>query len=354
MIPEEYLPISKHLIMFIITIYVIHIYCNGPKTRESKNMKGKIAIVTGCSAGIGKETARDLLSKGAIVIFACRDKTKTLKIMNKITNTSNKQNAIFIHLNLTSFKSVNLFVQEFSKQFDKLDLLINNAGIINEKLIFTEDNLENTMQTNHISHFALTGLLLKFLKKSDDPRIINLSSMAHNWVNNNHDYFAFTEKTFRMFPVYSLSKAANVLFTEALKDFSETRKEFRKIKSACVHPGPCFTEFTRTEGKPLWFKIFMVYLAHVFMCVFIKSEIMGAQTTLHCCYISREKLLNGGYYKDCGLAAKGEKLRKFDIERKINKMTYDAVYNSVIYEDNKTRNKDFVVFMEFFKKKIER
>lgn len=248
---------------------------------------------------------------------------------------------------------MNLFVQEFSGKFDRLDLLINNAGTINQRLVFTEDNLENTMQTNHISHFALTGLLLKYLKKSDDPRIINLSSMAHNWVNNNHDYFTFTEKTYRMFPIYSLSKAANVLFTEALKELSESRKEFRKIKSACVHPGPCFTEFTRIDGKPLWFKIFMVFLAHFFMCIFIKSESMGAQTTLHCCYISRDQLLNGAYYKDCGVAAKGEKIRKFDIEKKINRLTYDAVMNSVIYEDNKTHNKEFMRFMEFFKKLIE-
>lgn len=353
MISEEHISLSKNLIMLIITIYIIHIYCNGPKTKESKNMKGKIAIVTGCSAGIGKETAKDLLKKGAIVIFACRDKTKTLKVINKITNESNKENAIYIHLNLTSFKSVNLFVQEFSNKFDKLDLLINNAGIINEKLVFTEDNLENTIQTNHISHFALTGLLMKYLKKSNDPRIINLSSMAHNWVNNHHDYFAFTEKTYRMFPVYSLSKAANVLFTESIKELAGTKKELKKIKSVCVHPGPCFTEFTRIDGKPLWFKIFMVFVAHAFMCIFIKSESMGAQTTLHCCYISRDKLINGGYYKDCCLSAKGHKLRKYDIEKKINKLTYNAVIDSVVYEDNKTRNKEFVYFMEFFKKKIE-
>lgn len=132
-------------------------------------------------------------------------------------------------MDLTSFKSVVEFVNDFSKKFEKLDLLINNAGIINDKLIFTEDNLEITMQTNHISHFALTGLLLRFLKQSDDPRIINLSSVAHNWINNNYDYFSFSPKTYHMFPIYSLSKAANVLFTEALKELSETRKDFKLI-----------------------------------------------------------------------------------------------------------------------------
>ena len=87
-------------------------------------------------------------------------------------------------------------MQELSKKFDKLDMLINNAGFINEKLVFTEKNLENTMQTNHLSHFALKRLLLKYLKKSNDPLIISLNIMSHNWINNNHDYFEFIEKTY--------------------------------------------------------------------------------------------------------------------------------------------------------------
>ena len=348
---NDYISLSKNIIYILITLVIIRIYCNGPRTKESKNMKDKIVIITGSSAGLGKETARDLLNKGAKVIFACRDKEKTLRVINKVTNEFNKKNAVFIHLNLTSFKSVNLFVQEFSKKFDKLDLLINNAGIINEKLIFTEDNLENTIQTNHISHFALTGLLLKFLKKSEDPRIINLSSLAHNWINNSYDYFSFTEKSYSMFIIYGISKAANVFFTETLKEFSENKKEFSKLKIACVHPGPCFTEFTRIEGKPLWFKVLMLLLGHVCMSLFIKDEFMGAQTTLHCCYIDREKLENGAYYKDCDVAVKGNKMRKFDLEKKINKLTYDAVFNSVVYQDNINRNNEFSQFMEFFKMK---
>jgi len=88
MIPEEYLTFIKNIIFLISFVYIIHIYCNGPKTKESKNMKGRIAIITGSSAGIGKETARDLLNKGAEVIFACRNKTKTLKVIDKLTNNN--------------------------------------------------------------------------------------------------------------------------------------------------------------------------------------------------------------------------------------------------------------------------
>jgi len=89
-------------------------------------MNNKIVIVTGSSAGLGEETAKDLLNKGAKVIFVCREKNKTLNVINQITNESNKDNVIFIELNLISLKTVANFENDFSKKFDKLDLLINN------------------------------------------------------------------------------------------------------------------------------------------------------------------------------------------------------------------------------------
>jgi len=341
----------KYLGGFLGSIFIIRYFCNGPKTKESKDMKDKIVVVTGCSAGIGKETARDLLNKGAKVIFACRDKTKTLKVMDQITNESTKNNAIFMQLNLTSFKSVGEFVNEFSKKFDKLDMLVNNAGLINDKLILTEDNLENTLQTNHISHFALTGLLLKFLKKSDDPRIINLSSEAHTFTNNILDNYPLTESTYKDIRVYAASKAANIFFSEGIKEFCENRKDgISNICSAAVHPGVVLTEFMRTEGKSFLTKT-LIWIIKPLFGIFFKNERMGAQTTLHCAYIDRKKFVNGGYYLDCKEYRKHGIIRKYDMEKKIHKMTYEAVASNKIFEENKSDN-DFVDFMEFFRKKF--
>ncbi len=261
-----------YIILLITAFIIIRYFVNGPRNNSSRNIKDQIIIITGCSAGIGKETAKDLLDKGAKVIFACRDKNKTLKVIDKITNESNKANAIFIQLNLTSFKSVAKFVNEFSKKFDKLDMLINNAGVCWEKICFTEDYLEIDMQTNHISHFALTGLLLKFLKKSEDPRVINVSSDAHRWADYEKDYFSFTTETFKIFKIYALSKAANVFFSEALKDLSNKEEfEYTKILSAAAHPGAVYTEIGRTDGKAFIYKIFMCFFRPI-MWIFFKNN----------------------------------------------------------------------------------
>jgi len=337
--------------VFFGSLFLIRYFCNGPKNRQNRDMNNKIVIVTGSSAGLGKETAKDLLNKGAKVIFACRDKNKTLNVINQITNESNKDNAIFMELNLTKFKSVTNFANDFSKKFDKLDLLINNAGLYNDKLYYTEDKLENTMQTNHISHFALTGLMLKYLKKSEDPRIINVSSMAHALIDNSLDNFPLTEKTYSPFKVYGITKAANIIFAENLKEFCESKNDSTsKILSSSLHPGVVATEFMRTEGRALISKI-LIWITFPIFRVFFKDEYMGAQTTLHCSYLDRAKFNNGGYYSDCKECNKDSIIRKFDLEKKINKMSYEAVVSSVVYEENK-EDKDFVDYLNFFKTKF--
>lgn len=336
---------------FLGSVFLIRHFFNGPKNYEKRDMSGKIAIVTGCSAGIGKETARDLLNKGAKVVFACRDKTKTLNVINQITNESNKNNAIFMQLNLTSFKSVTEFVDEFSKKFNRIDLLINNAGLFNDKFFLTEDKLENTLQTNHISHFALTGLLLKYLKKSDDPRIINVSSRAHYHSDNTLDVLPISEKSYRTFSIYAISKAANIFFSEALKQYSETKSdETSKIKAVALHPGAVLTEFTRTEGRSALSKA-LIWIFYPIIRLFFKDEVMGAQTTLHCAYLDRNKIVNGGYYSDCHEKKTFPVIRKYDLEKTIHKMSYEAVANNNIFEKY-LDDKDFVDYLNFFKTKF--
>ncbi len=347
----EFFTNINYLFSLLIGLGIIRFFLNGPRTTASSDMKDKIVIITGCSAGIGKETARDLLNKGAKVVFACRDKTKTLSVINQITNESNRNNAFFMQLNLASFKSVAEFVNEFSKKFDRLDSLINNAGVFIERFLLTEDNLETDIQTNHISHFALTGLLLKFLKKSDDPRVINVSSEAHRFAEYYEDYFTFTPENFRLWKMYANSKAANVFFSEALKDLSANKdSQYNKILSASLHPGAVYTEIARADGKVLFYKIIAI-IGKPVMWVFFKNEEMGAQTTLHCCYISREEFVNGGYYYDCRVGRKEENMRKNDLERRIHKVSYDAIMKSSSFVDFQNDN-DFKTYMEFFRKRF--
>ena len=350
----------KYLSYFTILVVIFRYIFNGPKTSASKDMSSKIIIITGSSAGIGKEAARDLLNKGAVVIFACRDKTKTLNVIKNITNPTTIKNAHFIELNLSSFKSVNSFVPEFSKKFDKLDILINNAGVFNEMLRKPEDNLENTIQTNHISHQALSGLLLKFLKKSDDPRIINVGSEAHTWVKD-LDYNYYDEKTksivfdnekYTMFNAYGISKAANIFLSEAIQNYSEEYLKENQIKSACVHPGAVYTEISRVDGKPFYIQFFMYLFGKPLMFLFFKDEVMGAQTTLHTCYIEKNELVNGGYYYNCKVQKKSANIRLNNLEKKIHQLTNYAITNSLLFKEN-TEDADFMKFNDYILTRIQ-
>lgn len=344
---KNYFTYFKYAGAGFISIFLIRNYFNGPTTNISRDMKDRIVIVTGSSAGIGKETARDLLNKGAKVIFACRDKEKTLKVIDDVSTELTRPNAIFMQLNLASFNSVNSFIKEFSKNFNKLDILINNAGLFNDELIITEDGLENTLQTNHIGHFALTGILLKYLKNSDDPRVINVSSRAHRKAKDLLSK-GLSEKNYEIYAIYGISKAANILFTEALKDFSEKRKdELSKIKTVSLHPGVVHTEFTRSEGRSLVIQS-IIFLFWPFMKIFFKDEKMGAQTTLHCCYLNTDLLENGAYYSDCKVSKTYDQIRNFELDKNIRKITYEAVKNSVIYKENQ-KDKIFLDYMDFFK-----
>ena len=341
-----------NLLGIIITLLAIMSYkLKAVYAKCSKDMSSKIIIITGSSAGIGKETARDLLAKGATVIFACRDKSKTLSIIKNITNELNEKNAYFIELNLNNFKSVNLFVKEFSNKFNKLDILINNAGVMNEKLYITEDGLEDTLKTNHVSHMLLSSLLLKYFKYSEDPRIINLGSVIHHLAYDSEDYFSFEENKYKTMFSYSVSKAANIFFTEIIKKFSEEKLKENEIKSVCVHPGIVNSEITRVYGK----NVFIRYLLNIFgkplMYLIFKDEVMGAQTSLHVSYVDKSELVSGGYYCDCKLQMTSQKLKKDNLEKKIHEISLKAIKRSQVYQDN-LNDEDFVKFLNFVESKI--
>ena len=159
---------NKGLIFSIISIFLVYVirkYCNRPKTYLKPNVSAKIIIFTGSSDGIGKEAALQLVKDGAIVIFACRNKEKTLAVINEIHDEKLKKNAIFMELNLSSFESVKKFVKEFKSKFQRLDILVNNAAIVLQNYTLTEDNIESTLQTNTFSPMILTQSLKDLIQK---------------------------------------------------------------------------------------------------------------------------------------------------------------------------------------------
>jgi retinol dehydrogenase-12 len=311
-----------YLLISIFVLYLLRKYFNGPITPLRKSMKGKIVIVTGASAGLGKVTALQLLEDGAQVIFAGRDKVKTENIINEIKNSENQKRAHFIRLDLSSFSSVKKFVEEFISRFSKVNVLVNNAGSFPSELTnrITEDNICDIWQGNVLSHIALTHLLLDYFDKNDS-KIINVSSMASKLSNitskqiedfKNANDFKLVKEYFysslkRKNDYYSFTKIANVFYSQALAEYLE--RNYPYIKTASLHPGVVPTEFQRGYTTDYsWIK-YALYLLYPLIWFLSKDQLSGAQTQLHLCYINKEDLINGAYYHDChvGKFARTEK-----------------------------------------------
>ena len=182
------------------------------------NLSGKNIIITGATAGIGKETARSLAKMGANIIFATRNKEKTLNTIAEIRNDVKNDSVILKHkfLDLMDLESARDFPSLLSG-IDKIDVLINNAGIGMESGV-TKQGIEKVFGVNYLTHFLLTKQLLPFLKKSGG-RIINVSSMGHSNAKNKIFDLPYVGEYSKIHPqrFYERSKAAQVLFSNTLQ-----------------------------------------------------------------------------------------------------------------------------------------
>jgi len=194
-------------------------------------MKDKICLITGANAGIGFETAKSLCAKGATGILVCRSEEKAKKAIEKIKQDIPNAKADFVIADLSSQKQVRQLANSILDKYDKIDVLINNAGSWFSDFQLTADNAERQWAINHLAPFLLTHLLLPALKKSEDPRIINVSSDSHF-----HGKIRFEDvnlkSNYHGLRAYAQSKLANVLFTFEF----ERRKNF-PISINAVQPG---------------------------------------------------------------------------------------------------------------------
>ena len=151
------------------------------------DQKGRIAIVTGSSSGIGYEAAKVLANKNEKVVIAVRNLEKGEKAKAKIVNQNSNADVVVIKIDLSDLSSIKSFVEEYRQKFDKLDLLINNAGVMIPPYSKTKDGFELQMGTNHFGHFALTLQLLSLIKSTPNSRIVNVTSNAHKYGNINFE-----------------------------------------------------------------------------------------------------------------------------------------------------------------------
>jgi NAD(P)-dependent dehydrogenase (short-subunit alcohol dehydrogenase family) len=204
------------------------------------DLSGKIVIVTGANSGLGFEAAKVLAGKRATVVLACRNLQKAaaaqLLIQHKVPNAVTE----IIPLDLGNLISVQNFAAIFKKKYKRLDILLNNAGLMAGSYQQTNDGFESHFGTNHLGHFALTGLLLNALHDTPDSRIVTVSSLAHRMGTIDFDNLLYVGGVgYRPMAAYGRSKLANLLFTYELQR-KLTRKGSSTIAVA-AHPGVAVT-----------------------------------------------------------------------------------------------------------------
>ncbi len=229
-------------------------------------MTGKVCVITGSNAGIGKETALGLARMHATVVMVCRDGLRGSTAQHELKQQSGNDSIELMICDLASQNSIRRLASELKERHDRLDVLINNAGVLLREHSLNEDGIENTFAINHLGYFLLTNSLLEVLKKSTPSRIVNVASTAHKygkldigaWVTG-ADYSAFN--------AYANSKLANVLFTYELA----RRLEGTGVTANCLHPGAVGTNLFR--GLP-------GFLEALIKLVTLRPE-RGARTSIY-------------------------------------------------------------------------
>lgn len=250
---------------------------------EERSLTGKIVIITGANSGIGYEAAKALAGQGAQVIMAVRNCEKGNQAIVDLKADNPDTSVQMMPLDLADLKSIRDFAEIYSAQFDSLDILINNAGVMAPPHSKTKDGFELQFGSNHLGHFALTGLLLPLLKKTKGSRVVTVSSIAHRGARiyfNNLD----GSKGYRAFKFYGQSKLANLLFSKELDN--RLKSNGIEMLSIACHPGVSSTNLFKIGGKLL--KPIMKIANY-----FFQPASMGALPTI---YAATEAGLVGGEY----------------------------------------------------------
>lgn len=278
-------------------------------------LSGKTAIVTGSNTGLGFETALDLYQKGAKVYVACRDREKGLDAIARIKAISGGGDLIYGHLDLASLSSVKVFAEKVIATENRLDLLVNNAGVMIPPPSKSEDGFELQFGVNFIGHFALTGHLFSLLESTKGSRVVTLSSIAHRGAAIDFDNFRL-EKSYNSWREYGQSKLADLIF--ALEFEKRLRNNGCNIISLAAHPGYSKTDLQKYMDKNMLDSLELMTARE------------GAQPTLDACL--RPDAKGGQYWGPDGYNEQKGKpaLAKIDsaaLDEKLNAKLWDWAKN---------------------------
>ncbi|KAF8730969.1 hypothetical protein HU200_016844 [Digitaria exilis] len=277
------------------------------------------AIVTGATNGIGKETARVLALRGAEVIIPARTMESGLKVKESLAEQVPSSKLHVMEMDLSSLSSVRNFAQSFNSSYERLNILINNAGIMACPYQLSEDGIELQFATNHVGHFLLTSLLLDKMKSTAretgvQGRIINVSSVAHKRSDGTcFDLKKLNDKDrYRPFIAYSHSKLANILHANELS--RRFQEEGCNLTANSLHPGVIFTNIIRyVAGNS---SALLSVLSPVANLV-LKNVPQGAATN---CYLALHpdlKDVSAKYFADCNEATPTKVARDAELAKKL-------------------------------------
>ncbi|WP_373080392.1 oxidoreductase [Zhongshania sp.] len=239
---------------------------------DAPDQTGRIAIVTGANTGLGYETALALAGKGAKVILACRNRDKAEEAKASIAKSVPSAKLEVRLIDTGSQKSVREFAAAYIRDHERLDLLINNAGIMITPYFATEDNFEGQFAVNFLGHFTLTALLLPLLNKTPKARIVSLYSLAASWGDIQFDDIHFKKK-YDATKSYSQSKLACLMFAQELNQ--RLVAAGHDTRALAAHPGFSQSDLSRNLAAPIRFGLSIIGR------FIMQSAAAGAMPTLY-------------------------------------------------------------------------
>ncbi len=251
-------------------------------------MQGKTVLVTGANQGIGKATALALAQKGARVVLVSRSRDKGLAALADIQAASGATDLELLVADLSSLAQVRRLAAEFKARHDRLDVLVNNAGVLVPTRRVTADGFEETFAVNHLAAFLLTKELLDVLHAAAPARIVNVSSSAHRGARMQWGDLQFDRHRYNQWRAYGQSKLANVLFTYELA----RRLDPSKVTANALHPGVIATGFGQTYGGAM---SMLIRMAHPFFA----SPESGARTSAYLASSPEVERVTGKYFARC-------------------------------------------------------
>lgn len=215
-------------------------------SEDAPDQAGKLVVITGANSGLGLESTRMLAAKGATVVMACRNVEKGAQAAASVRARVPTAQLEVMALDLGSLENIEAFATALAAKHPRVDVLMNNAGVMVPPYTKTADGFELQLGTNHLGHFALTARVLPLLEAAPSPRVVNTSSNAHKFGRIRFDDLQ-SEKGYSKWPAYGQSKLANLLFTYELE--RRLRRSGKKTLSVAAHPGYAATNLQTAGAK---------------------------------------------------------------------------------------------------------